>query len=145
MEKPSAMFANKSELRRLLIAARLALPASVKAQADVRIAAHLSHWLATNQVSVLGVYLPMPGEPDLTALYAQLHDSGVALAMPLVLEKNTALRYALWQPGDVMSKDASRTLAQVPRPLAIGIAYASAQVAFDASAHDVALDFIITD
>ena len=184
MENSSAMFANKSELRRLLIAARLALPVSVKAQADVRIAAHLSRWLASNQVSVLGVYLPMPGEPDLTALYARLHDSGVALAMPLALEKNTALRYASWQPGDVMSKDASgtlaplarsgfiepdvvlapclgftetrlrlgygggyfdRTLAQVPRPLAIGIAYASAQVAFDASAHDVALDLIITD
>lgn len=184
MENPSTMFANKSALRRMLIAARRALPASAKAQADARIAAHLSRWLASNQASLLGVYLPMPDEPDLMALYGQLHERGVALAMPLVVEKNKALRYAAWQPGDMMSKDASgtlaplarsgfvepdvvlapclgftttrlrlgygggyfdRTLARTPRPLAIGIAYASAQVEFDASAYDVALDLIITD
>jgi 5-formyltetrahydrofolate cyclo-ligase len=184
MENSSNMFADKPELRRTLIAARLALPASAKAQADARITVELSRWLESNQVHVLGVYLPMPGEPDLTALYARLQESGVVLAMPLVVEKNTALRYAIWQPGDMMSKDASgtmaplarsdfvepdvvlapcvgftatrlrlgygggyfdRTLACMPRPVAIGIAYASAQVAFDASAHDVALDLIITD
>lgn len=179
--------AGKADLRRMLIAARRALPAAAKAQADARIAIHLSHWLAlnqTHQTRVLGVFLQMPGEPDLAALYAQLHDSGVLLAMPVVLEKNTPLRYALWQPGDAVAKDASgtlapvvrnnfvepdvvlapclgftasrlrlgygggyfdRTLAQVPRPLAIGIAYASAQVEFAASSHDVALDLIITD
>ena len=184
MENSTNRFADKPALRRRLIAARLALPASAKAQADARITAELSHWLASNRVRVLGVYLPMPGEPDLTNLYARLHASGIALAMPLVMKKNTALRYALWHPGDMMSKDASgtmaplarsefvepdvvlapclgftatrlrlgygggyfdRTLARMPRPVAIGIAYASAQVTFDASAHDVALDLIITD
>ena len=184
MENSTNKFAEKLDLRRRLIAARRALPASVKAQADRHIAAHLSRWLALNQVHILGVYLPMPGEPDLTTLYASLHESGVTLAMPLVLEKNTALRYATWQPGDMMSKDASgtlaplartgfvepevvlapclgftatrlrlgygggyfdRTLARTPRPVAIGIGYASAQVVFEASAHDVALDLIITD
>jgi 5-formyltetrahydrofolate cyclo-ligase len=38
-----------------------------------------------------------------------------------------------------------RTLAVVPRPRAIGIAYASARVAFDADPHDIALDIVITD
>lgn len=176
--------AEKPYLRRMLIAARRALPAAAKAQADARIAAHLSSWLAVNHTRFLGVFLQMPGEPDLTALYVQLHDSGVTLAMPVVMEKDTPLRYALWQPGDAVAKDASgtmapvartnfvepdvvlapclgftasrlrlgygggyfdRTLAQVRRPLAIGIAYASAQVEFAASAHDVALDLIITD
>jgi 5-formyltetrahydrofolate cyclo-ligase len=184
MENLSNSSTDKSDLRRMLIAARRALPAAAKTQADARIAAHLSSWLATNQTRVLGVFLQMPGEPDLAALYAQLHDSGVLLAMPVVLEKNTPLHYAPWQPGDAVAKDASgtlapvtrtdfvkpevvlapclgftasrlrlgygggyfdRTLARAPRPLAIGIAYASAQVEFAASAHDVALDLIITD
>lgn len=38
-----------------------------------------------------------------------------------------------------------RTLVTIPRPLAIGIAYASARAAFSAGPHDVALDVIITD
>ncbi len=38
-----------------------------------------------------------------------------------------------------------RTLAQMPHPLAIGIAYADAQVDFKGQAHDIALDLIITD
>lgn len=38
-----------------------------------------------------------------------------------------------------------RTLATKPRPLAIGIAYASARASFSAGPHDVALDIIITD
>jgi 5-formyltetrahydrofolate cyclo-ligase len=184
MKNPSKSFPDKQDLRRNLIAARRALPELAKAQADARIAAQLSRWLAAHQVKLLGVYLPMPSEPDLTSLYAQLHGSGVKLAMPLVLKKNTALRYAAWQPGDAMAKDVSgtmaplartgfvepevvlapclgftetrlrlgygggyfdRTLAREPRPLAIGIAYASAKVEFAASAHDVALDLIMTD
>ncbi len=38
-----------------------------------------------------------------------------------------------------------RTLAQSPRPLAVGVAYATARVAFAADAYDVPLDHIITD
>ena len=38
-----------------------------------------------------------------------------------------------------------RTLATIPRPLAIGIAYASARASFSAGPHDVALDIILTD
>ncbi len=38
-----------------------------------------------------------------------------------------------------------RTLAQSPRPLAVGVAYAIAKVAFAADVYDVPLDDIITD
>lgn len=38
-----------------------------------------------------------------------------------------------------------RTLATAPRPLAIGVAYASAQTSFEVSPHDIAMDLIITD
>jgi len=38
-----------------------------------------------------------------------------------------------------------RTLAQAPRPLAIGIAYQQALADFAAEAHDVALDVVLTD
>jgi 5-formyltetrahydrofolate cyclo-ligase len=38
-----------------------------------------------------------------------------------------------------------RTLAVQPRPIAIGISYACARAAFDADAHDIALDAVITE
>ena len=38
-----------------------------------------------------------------------------------------------------------RTLAALPRPLAIGIAYASARCVFDNAPHDQALDAVITE
>jgi 5-formyltetrahydrofolate cyclo-ligase len=38
-----------------------------------------------------------------------------------------------------------RTLSGSPRPLAVGIAYAFTEVEFEAGAHDVALDLIITE
>jgi 5-formyltetrahydrofolate cyclo-ligase len=174
----------KAELRRELIAARKAMSVDVKAQADERIAAKLSDWLDANQVTVLGAYLPMAGEPDLTSLYATLPGRGIRVAMPVVLEKNQALRFVDWQAGDALARDASgtlapterehfvkpdavlapcvgfnnaqyrlgygggyfdRTLAQSPRPLAVGIAYALTKADFPAEPYDIALDVILTD
>lgn len=106
---------NKAEVRTQLIAARRALPEAVKAQADARIAARLANWIASNQVKIIGGYLPMPGEPDLWALYAQWSDAGLTLAMPIVLKKNAPLSYAPWQPGDALSRDVSGTLAPAAR------------------------------
>ncbi len=38
-----------------------------------------------------------------------------------------------------------RTLARVPRPVTLGIAYSASQVAFEAGGYDVALDRIVTE
>ena len=180
MMKPS----NKPDLRQQLIAARRALSADDKAQADARIAARVLQWLLEHQVKVLGGYLAIAGEPDLSALYAQLPAHGVGLAMPVVLERHQPLVFVRWQAGDALVKDASgtmapaarrdyiqpdavlapcigftegnlrlgfgggyfdRTLAQTPRPKAVGIAYAFSKVDFAAEPHDVPLDAIITD
>jgi 5-formyltetrahydrofolate cyclo-ligase len=175
---------DKSELRRALIAARKALSTEDKIQSDRRIMAALEVFLSTQAVQVLGVYLPLSGEPDLMPLYETLCKHDMRLALPVVLEKNQALRYAPWQPGDTLIKDASgtlaptvsetfiepelilapcvgftkeryrlgygggyfdRTLAQPTKPLAVGIAYAFTCSEFATSAHDIALDWILTE
>ena len=174
----------KADLRRELIAARKAISADVKAQADERIASKLLAWLEAHQVTVLGAYLPMAGEPDLTSLYAMLPGRGIQVAMPIVLEKNQPLQFVYWKAGDALARDASgtmaptdrerfvkpdavlapcvgyndaqyrlgygggyfdRTLAQSPRPLAVGIAYAITQADFSVDAFDIPLDVILTD
>lgn len=175
---------DKAELRLRMIAARRALTPAVKAQADGRIAERLSQWLERYQVRVLGAYLPMAGEPDLSPLYPQLLARGMVLAMPVVLQRHEPLAFVQWRPGDSIARDASgtpaptargaylqpdavlapcigftdsrlrlgfgggyfdRTLAQSPRPRAVGIAYAFSRVAFAAEPHDIALDVIVTD
>lgn len=174
----------KQELRQRLIAARRALTPDAKAEADARIAARLLQWLELHEVKTLGGYLPIAGEPDLSAMYAALPARGIVLAMPVVLERHHPLVFVRWKAGDALAKDASgtmaptargddvqpdavlapcigftsdnlrlgfgggyfdRTLAQVPRPKAVGIAYAFAKVAFAAEPHDIPLDTIITD
>jgi 5,10-methenyltetrahydrofolate synthetase len=174
----------KADLRKELIAARKAMSVDVKAQADERIASKLSAWLDANQVTVLGAYLPMAGEPDLTALYATLPERGIQVVMPVVLEKNQPLQFVEWQAGDALARDASgtlaptnrnhfvkpdavlapcvgyndaqyrlgygggyfdRTLAQSPRPLAVGIAYSITKTNFPADVFDIPLDAILTD
>ena len=99
----------------MLIAARRALPADVKSQADARIASRLSKWLEGRPARVLGAYLPLAGEPDLSMLYQQFTAAGLQLAMPVVMEKNMPLRYAAWREGDALSKDASGMMAPATR------------------------------
>lgn len=110
---------DKVVLRSALIAARKALSAEIKTQSDLRIMSGLQALLEAHQIRVLGAYLPMPGEPDLTPLYAELLRREIHIAMPVVIEKNQALIYVSWQPGDALSKDASGTLAPARRDVAL--------------------------
>lgn len=175
---------DKSALRRTLIAARKALSAENKMQSDRRIMTGLQAFLSTQTKHVLGVYLPLSGEPDLMPLYEELCQQDMHIALPVALEKNQALHYASWQPGDVLTKDASgtlapaacerfitpdlilvpcvgftesryrlgygggyfdRTLAQTTTTKTVGIAYAFTCIEFAPAAHDIALDYILTD
>lgn len=77
----------------------------------------------------MGVMVPAAGatiEPD-------------ALLLPCV--GFNAARLRLGYGGGLYD----RTLAAATRPLAIGLAYACTQADFDAEAHDVALDWIVTE
>ena len=92
----------KADLRRQLIAARRAMSADVKAQSDARIMAALWSWIDEHQPRSLGGYLAMAGEPELMPLYESLSSRGITLAMPVAVEKHTALVYQRWLPGQEM-------------------------------------------
>ena len=174
---------NKVELRQALIAKRAAIDPDLRAQWNDRLAAGLLAWWEAHPVSVLGVYWPMRGEPDLHAAYASLTARGVQLALPVVVQKDAPLAFARWAPGDAVVKGSygvlvpaafhfvepaallipcvgfnerryrlgygggfyDRTLARLPRPQAIGIAYSCLLTEFPTGPHDVALDVVITE
>ena len=109
---PPATGENKAALRRALLAARAAITPVQKAQWDAAIGAAVLQWWraqaagASHGAAVLGVYWPLRGEPDLATAYAELARSGVRLALPVVLARDSALGFAFWQPGEPMTRDA---------------------------------------
>jgi 5,10-methenyltetrahydrofolate synthetase len=97
--------AAKAALRIALKAARRAIEPAVKVQWDGHIGAQLLAWWRVRQVPVLGVYLPIHGEPDLRAAYAELAQAGVRLALPVVVQRDAPLAFAAWAPGQPLVAD----------------------------------------
>ena len=101
--------ANKAALRVALKAARRAIDPAHKARWDAQIGAQVLAWWDTQAqdgAALLGVYWPLPGEPDLLAAYAELARRGASLVLPVVLARDAALGFAFWTPGEPMIKDA---------------------------------------
>ena len=105
----------KQELRKKLLAARKAMAPEEKAWRDKAIGERLLVWMEANPVSSIGVYWPMQGEPDLTAIYRVLDERGAQLALPVVVRRNAPLVFYAWRPGDVLAADAHGVMAPVKR------------------------------
>lgn len=175
--------AQKSALRRELLANRQAIDAEVRRGRDSILSNRVLAWCRQQRPACLGVYVPVRGEPDLMDAYKQIETLGTRLALPVVAEADTPLSFMAWSPGDPLTKDSfgvpipvsgevlrpdallipcvgfdergfrlgygggfyDRTLALAPRPIAIGIAYASMQAEFEVAPYDVPMDLMITD
>ncbi|MCC5982887.1 MAG: 5-formyltetrahydrofolate cyclo-ligase [Rhodobacteraceae bacterium] len=91
----------KSERRRLL-AARGAMRVADRQAASAALATHLADLIAGRWGGaggrVLSAFWPIKGEPDLRALMAALHGSGVIIALPVVETKAAPLAFRLWTP-----------------------------------------------
>ncbi|WP_312518557.1 5-formyltetrahydrofolate cyclo-ligase [Massilia sp.] len=91
---------DKSALRSALKARRRAIDPALKAAWDDRIGAQVLAWVQAHPHAMLGVYWPLAGEPDLRPAYAEMAQRGVRLALPVVLERDAALGFAEWIPGE---------------------------------------------
>jgi len=116
--------AARTALRKALRAARGALDPAIKVQWDAHIGAQVVSWWRMRQVASVGVYWPLAGEPDLRAAYSELARAGVRLALPVVMERDTALSFIEWTPGEPMIPDemgvqVPATLRFVERPPAL--------------------------
>jgi 5-formyltetrahydrofolate cyclo-ligase len=116
--------AAKTALRKTLRAARGALDPAIKVQWDAHIGAQVVSWWRMRQVGAVGVYWPLAGEPDLRAAYSELARAGVQLALPVVMERDAALSFVEWTPGEPMIPDemgvqVPATLRFVERPPAL--------------------------
>jgi 5,10-methenyltetrahydrofolate synthetase len=104
-DEGTASAPDKPQLRRLLKERRRAIDHALKRAWDDRIGARVLAWAKEHAVDVLGVYWPLAGEPDLRPAYADLAEAGVRLALPVVLERDAALGFAEWVPGEATVAD----------------------------------------
>lgn len=105
---------HKQRLRAELLARRKALTEEDKAAADALIGQRVLHWCAAQAIHSLAVYQPIRREPDLSAAYNALAARGVHLCLPVVVDKQAALEFRAWQPGDMLEKDGMGTLVPPP-------------------------------
>lgn len=104
---------DKAVLRTALLHVRRTMMPADRAAADRAIVDGAMQWWRQERPAVLGVYAAIRGEPDLSALYEQLHACGAQLALPVVNQTHQPLRFVRWTPGEAMHKDA----CGVPMPL----------------------------
>src|SRR6185312_449850 len=100
---------SKPTLRRNLLATRNAVSAEVRKQWDNAIARRLADLYKRHSFAALGIYWPMRGEPDLRDWYDELASHGILLALPVVADPDAPLRFAAWEPGDALIKEAMGT------------------------------------
>ena len=121
-EAAQAAKAAKAALRRHLKAERAGLDGPGKRERDLRIGEQVVAWWRRTRPSLLAVYWPLSGEPDLAETYALLAREGALLALPVVVRRHAALEFAAWTPGEAMVLDpmgvavpaALRTVARPP-------------------------------
>lgn len=100
---------DKAQLRRALLATRQAIDPAHRRNWDAelgkRVIAWASGWGLAYPDGTLGVYWPIRGEPDLQPAYAELTARGMRLALPVVIDVDSPLRFVGWSPGEAMVKD----------------------------------------
>jgi 5-formyltetrahydrofolate cyclo-ligase len=89
--------------RLCLRAARGALSVADRQEAGVALSTHLRRFLAERFAGAAGrtisTYWPIKGEPDLRPLMAELHATGVTVALPVVEVRGAPLVFRRWEPG----------------------------------------------
>lgn len=95
----------RAALRKFLLEQRRATVASQRQLWDEKITAKVIDWCRQQRPVSLGVFWPIQAEPDLRCCYPKLQELGIQLALPLVQNKDQALSFLLWAPGDLMSTD----------------------------------------
>jgi 5-formyltetrahydrofolate cyclo-ligase len=90
------------------IEARLRVPVAERQEASAAIAARLDSYCRDRKLlesrPVVSGYWPLRGEPDLRPWLGSLHEQGLTVVLPLVVEKGAPLRFRRWYPGCAMEK-----------------------------------------
>jgi 5,10-methenyltetrahydrofolate synthetase len=85
--------------RERLIAARLALSSAEREQHARRVARDLDILIRAEPETIVSVYWPFRGEPNLRPWMAAARAKGLRIALPVVVAKGQPLVFHEWEPG----------------------------------------------
>jgi 5,10-methenyltetrahydrofolate synthetase len=98
--------------RERLIAARMALPAELRATQTQAMAEDLDRLIPEGAGTIVSVYWPIRAEPDLRRWMRARRAGGTRIALPVALELGRPLVFREWHPDAPMA----RGLWQIPIP-----------------------------
>lgn len=101
--RPEIMAWRKSERARL-IEARLALPASWRAETSSRLIDRLSRMVGDVRGKRISLYWPLKGEPDLRPWMKDINEAGGQALLPVVAAPKTPLVFKPWREGEPLEK-----------------------------------------
>ena len=105
LSAPAAPSVSRAELRRRLVAERLAMPAEAVALFSEAICGHLLAAFPQLASQVVGFCWPVKNEPDLRPALTQWMRSGGRAALPVVVAENTPLAFRAWTPETRLEAD----------------------------------------
>ncbi len=132
---PPDLAAWRDRERRRLRAARRAVDAPQRELLDRGIASGLERLDAIRRAGCIAVYWPLPGEPDLRPWYERLAERGVALALPVVVERDSPVEFRRWLHGRALSRDTLNIPAPVDAALARPDIIVAPCLGFDAAGY----------
>lgn len=108
------IIAAKRTLRRTMVARRDAIDLAERASAAAMLAAQVMARLAFPVDACIAGYFPFRSEFDVLPLLRVLHETGRALALPVVTGRGQKLLFRRYRPGDPMTMNA----LGIPEPAA---------------------------
>ncbi len=102
-ERSEIMAWRKAERQRL-IAARMALPQSFRAEASERLIAKLKEIVKEPSGRNISLYWPLRGEPDLRAWMKEIAEAGGRALLPVVVAPKSPLAFKPWREGEPLEK-----------------------------------------
>jgi 5-formyltetrahydrofolate cyclo-ligase len=90
----------KALLRSEALARRGKIEPAARAAFGIRLADEGLRLARVWRPRIVSVFYPLRDEPDTLVLLAALADAGFAIALPVVVDRGSALIFRLWRPGE---------------------------------------------
>lgn len=121
--------------RARLIAARLALSAEARSEAEHAIGVVLEARFPPGSIALVGAYWPIRGEFDPLPYLRRVIDAGAAAALPAVVAMRAPLEFRPWTPETRTAPGRWDTLHPEDGPAVTPLALLIPLVGFDAAGH----------
>lgn len=121
--------------RKRLIADRGALAIADRESNAQRIARDLDAVVEIAPTTVVSLYWPFKGEPDLRGWMTSAHERGARIALPVVIAKGQALVFREWQPGVRMARGVWNIPIPADTPELVPSVVIAPLVGFDAAGY----------